>query len=64
MFVCKVALSLVEQVLPFPAASSSIPPVTEQDRLRAKAAELKQVPVTEDDERMDWIVTAEGVRKT
>ncbi|KAJ9103250.1 hypothetical protein QFC21_002673 [Naganishia friedmannii] len=48
----------------YASARGEKPPLLEQEQLRAKAAKLQQVPVTEDDERMDWIVTAEGVRKS
>jgi hypothetical protein len=51
-------------MLPFSSSTKSSPPLTEQEQLRAKAVGLQEVPVTEDDERMDWIVTAEGVLKS
>jgi hypothetical protein len=36
---------------------------TEQERLRVRASALKEVPVTDEDELVDWVVTPEGVRK-
>lgn len=58
-----VALALTEQMLPFPGGPAAVEPTTDQERLRARARALSEVPVTEDDELVDWIVTPDGVRK-
>lgn len=59
-----VALALNQQILPFPSDSSTTDgPQTEQERLQARARALTEVPVTEDDVSMDWIVTPEGIRQ-
>ena len=47
---------------PFPSETVG-EPQTDQERLRAQARGLTEVPVTEDDVLMDWIVTAEGMRR-
>lgn len=57
------ALALTEQMLPFPAAEGTADPQTEQERLRMEARALREVPVTADDELVDWVVMPEGVRK-
>jgi hypothetical protein len=59
-----VALALTQQILPFPSdAMPTDHPKTEQERLQATARALTEVPVTEDDVLMDWIVTPDGVRR-
>ncbi|KAI5448807.1 hypothetical protein NCC49_006355 [Naganishia albida] len=59
-----VALALSEQMLPFPPSEQGkSDPQTEQEKLRAAARALQEVPVNEDDELVDWVVTPEGVRK-
>jgi hypothetical protein len=50
-------------MLPFPSEPQTEEPRTEQERLKAHARALREVPVTEDDELVDWVVTPEGVRK-
>ncbi|GHJ87016.1 hypothetical protein NliqN6_3418 [Naganishia liquefaciens] len=57
-----VALALSEQVLPF-ASEAANEPQTDQERLQARARALTEVPTTEDDVLMDWIVTPQGVRR-
>lgn len=51
-------------MLPFPPSEQGkSDPQTEQEKLRAAARALQEVPVNEDDELVDWVVTPEGVRK-
>lgn len=59
-----VALALTEQILPFTRSEGGThDPQTEPERLRAEAGALGEVPVTAEDELVDWVVTPEGVRK-
>lgn len=59
-----VALALSQQILPFPLDASDVDePKSEQERLQASARALTEVPVTDDDVLMDWVVTPEGIRR-